>query len=647
MKRKKQTTILLCISILLCVISMIGTNLMQSNFGKTDVFTYTGTLSEVADMIRENNTKTGKDIEVTFEENNVYDFSFMTMIPSNASAETPVPAIICCHGGANTKEMQLNGYLELARRGFVVIAMDMAGHGYSDNAIDSLTSQSLGMIAATEYAMSLECVDETQIGVTGHSMGNQACYYTIASLNQADSDQRIAAWVEGAGSMYAVQMTEELSQGLIWTMSVDKYDEFDTQFFSAANILETDLGKSVLKIYYPEFDEDVIPEGQWYCADGKIDAPQEGQALSVDRAFCMYNPPITHPMFHFSKTGTKITINGFYQAFGTPQGAEYISADHQVWPIAVCFECIGLLGFFMLLFPVVALVADTKFFTGIKRKVDSETNLPSIKEPKEWILLAITLVILICFSFFSYVRLYPLGDRYLDPSVYAANDVPNGIGLWTMVCGIFTVVMIFANYFVKKILYRKSNSLSNPFESAYLDSGLQMLKTIGFSAVVVILMFIPVYVARYVFQADFRICSFIVTAVQLDKLPLIVFKYVPLWLVFYIPNAIMNVNTRYKEIPEWLSVLICAVTNGLGLIVFLVKQYTTLFMTGALWNPTCGMAGIVGFAIVPCLLYAAISARYIYRKTGNVWAAGMINGTLMCCLTLFCTRYYTDFMLTF
>ena len=210
------------------------------------------------------------------------------------------------------------------------------------------------------------------------------------------------------------------------------------------------------------------------------------------------------------------------------------------------------------------------------------------------------------------------------------------------------MIMMLLGYAVRKLLYLRSNvEIRNPFEVAKLDSIGQLLKTILFAGVVLILMYIPVYLARYLFNADFRICSFVVAAGSLKRLPLILFKYVPLWLVFYIPNAIMNAGTRYKDIPEWVTTTVSAIANGLSLVIFLFIQYNTLFSTGALWNGTAGMAGIVGFAIVPCLVYAAYSARYIYKKTGNIWAAGMINGALMCFVTTFATRYMTDLVMTF
>eukprot|EP01036_Dinobryon_divergens_P042327 gene42327-56235_t len=51
--------------------------------------------------------------------------------PSNATARIPAPAVLVSHGYINTREMQSPFAIELARRGVVVLAMDMTGPGDS------------------------------------------------------------------------------------------------------------------------------------------------------------------------------------------------------------------------------------------------------------------------------------------------------------------------------------------------------------------------------------------------------------------------------------------------------------------------------------------------------------------------------------
>lgn len=53
-------------------------------------------------------------------------------IPETATAETPAPGILAIHGYINSRETQQPFATELARRGYVVLALDQTGHGYSD-----------------------------------------------------------------------------------------------------------------------------------------------------------------------------------------------------------------------------------------------------------------------------------------------------------------------------------------------------------------------------------------------------------------------------------------------------------------------------------------------------------------------------------
>jgi len=650
MKLKKNTKRFLVLAVALMLVSMIGTSLMQANFGRTKVSTFTGTLSELADMIRKNNVSNGKKIEITFTENNQYQFNFMMLKPPNATRENPVPAIICSHGGSNSREMQINNYIALVRRGFVVITIDAAGHGRTDNGIQGLTSDSYGMLAATEYAMSLDFVNEVKIGVTGHSMGNSSCYGTIAALNFEGSKQRISAWVEGAGSMPAVFMTEEQMKGLLWTMAVNKYDEFDSVYFNAYTILTTDLAKNLVRKAYPAFRDSVVADNQWYTPEGLVNRKENGAALGVSQGFCLLNPELTHPMFHFSKLGTAITMQGFYDAFGVPSGANYIDPNNQIWWIAVVFQFLGLIGFFMLLFPIVEIFIELPVFNKIKRPVREIESTPSIKSPKEWIPLVLTIVPLVIFSFMTFYKYYPMGDgsSAFNASVYAAGGVPNGVGIWTIICGLFVIAMIFVNYIIKKIAYGKDNQMvDNPFAPAILDNLTGFFRIVLFSFTIVAIMYIPVYIAYHVFNADFRICSLMVMSAEPNKFFIVLAKYLPMWALFYVPNAIMNANTRYKDLPDWVTTVICAVANSISLVIFICVQYSTLYSTGSLWKPAAGMGGIVAFAVAPCLAFAAFSARFVYKKTGSVWVSGLINAILMCCITCFGSTFGTDLIFPF
>ncbi|MBR3351242.1 MAG: alpha/beta hydrolase, partial [Erysipelotrichaceae bacterium] len=164
---KKRNRIQLLAALVLCAISIISAGLLQTDFGRV----------------------TMTDITLETEAGNLTAYLFK---PKSATAENPAPAVLCSHGYLNNREMQDCNYIELARRGYVVISLDDFSHGNSDvpkGHEDSPIVKSNGLIAFIEYLDSLDYVDSTKIGVTGHSMGGS---YTIVTMTYYSDLEREA-----------------------------------------------------------------------------------------------------------------------------------------------------------------------------------------------------------------------------------------------------------------------------------------------------------------------------------------------------------------------------------------------------------------------------------------------------------------------
>lgn len=92
--------------------------------------------------------------------------------PVMATVENKLPGVLCIHGYQNDKETQDAFAIELSRRGFVVLAIDLLGHGNSDGYFERTGKDTTwGGNAGYQYLKSLPFVDTNNLGVMGHSLG--------------------------------------------------------------------------------------------------------------------------------------------------------------------------------------------------------------------------------------------------------------------------------------------------------------------------------------------------------------------------------------------------------------------------------------------------------------------------------------------
>ena len=102
------------------------------------------------------------------------------------------------------------------------------------------------------------------------------------------------------------------------------------------------------------------------------------------------------------------------------------------------------------------------------------------------------------------------------------------------------------------------------------------------------------------------------------------------FLAFYLVSTIwITINTNVKRLDGVWGYLLAILLNAGGPILWLARQYITLFSTGVAAHPDSALSGIMLVAMVPTLSIAAIISRYLYKKTGNVWTAAFLNGILM------------------
>ena len=93
--------------------------------------------------------------------------------PVYATDSNPLPGVVVIHGSLQNKEWLMAFGIELARRGFVVLTIDANGHGNSDPGSGDAGTAALDYLADKDY------VDESEMGLIGHSMGGGYCWRAI------------------------------------------------------------------------------------------------------------------------------------------------------------------------------------------------------------------------------------------------------------------------------------------------------------------------------------------------------------------------------------------------------------------------------------------------------------------------------------
>ena len=594
---KNKAKLWLCIALVLCLVSMIFSSAFQNDFGKVTVN------------------------ELRLVDSSGYEVSVQLYKPNSATVDSKAPCILTVEGWYNNKEMQDLYSVEYARRGYVVIAVDMHGHGDSENTdADGLYTSAVGLDAAVELAGSLPYVDASRIGVTGHSSGGAACGMAVAIDNERETPLisavlfEASTWIDDTGEDHSADL-DGRDVGVI----ADTYDEF---FFwvddgaggtiAPRDYLTTDDAKNFVNFNQGAEGMSDVVAGQYYT---------QGDNFRV-----IYQPGCTHPWVHFSGTCVGYGVQFFEDAFGAPSP---LPASSQVWQIKTAFNFLGLVGIVIFLISFVLVMLDKPYFSVLKeQELVQPAEVPD-KAGAAWFW--VSLILCALFSGFSYM--WCINNVYSKTTVFFPQTGPLTMGVWCALSGVFALIVMVLYYF----LYGKKHGFSGR-ERGILIGLKKLWRTVVLAVLAVGLAMLILFFADYFFQTDFRLWVLTLKAFDADK-AIFALHYLPLFLLFYIINSVAVNCVNYNTIggkKGWGNVIILGLFNALGALGFVVIQYGTFFSTGLLrWYATEGLR-ISGIWLYPAIIYLFVTpiiTRFIYKRTKNPYLAAIICAlliTIMC-----------------
>lgn len=585
---------LLIISLLICLISSIGASLFQTSFGKVEYH------------------------DMTFVTESGHELDALLLVPKSATKDNKAPAIVVSHGWFNNREMQDLNYVEYARRGYVVLAISMYGHGDSE-VIESNSwwddeNNANGLYDGVKYLASLPFVDSSRIGVTGHSNGALACREAVLQ----DEEGLIAAallvsndavYYNEAGELYNQFGSRDAA------IIACQYDEFFHRVDGnpPREYINQVTAQSFLHFGKNPDGLEKRVAGEFYTED--IDGKEAIRAI--------YNPAITHPWAHFSTIVVKFSVDFFDRALGAPSS---IAHGNQIWQFKALFNALGVVGFFAFLVCLAISLLDIPYFAILKSEGDVEpwAALEDGAKKRYWKKNIWGAVLSIPFYLLGFVIGYA-GSMFVGIWNQAGSFA---IGAWSLLCGLFTLATI------------KGNNKKFPIdleERGVRIGKEKMLRSIILALAVVCAGFALVFISDYLFMTDYRLWCFATIRAFDAKHILKIICFLPFWLVYYLANSVAANCYNYTRMGKksWASVAWQMFFAFIGPQAMIMLQYGKFFITGKmLLDPITGIMGIWLFPIVLILPLSVLISHLIYRKTKNPYIGGIIMALVACILTV-------------
>jgi pimeloyl-ACP methyl ester carboxylesterase len=526
-------------------------------------------------------TQTAGDVriqDVRFTGTNGVPMSGLLYVPPNATAKTPAPGILAVHGYINSRETHSGFAIEFARRGYVVLALDQTGHGYSG---PPAFANGFGGPDGLRYLRGLDIVDKDNIGLEGHSMGGWA---VLAAAVAAPNDYK-ALVLEGSstGAPFAADGTPTHPRNLALVFS--QYDEFSQLMWGVPKGKEVALSPKLWKVFGTEA---AVEPGKVY---GSID---QGNAR------VLFVPPVTHPQDHISTTAIGHSLDWFARTLkgGTPR-----PVDDQIWYWKEFGTLVALVGFVVLLLGAFELLLSRTSFAGLTQ---APNVTPQERGARWWLALALSAIIPI-------ITFYPalaFGAWLLPASRALPQGITNQLMIWALINAIITYALSF--FFMGE----RSRA------AAVWPSILIAIATvgIGYSALVL---------ADFLFKIDFR---FWVVGLKLmsPKQFLYFLVYLIPFTIFFVValRALHGTFPRGGGRAGHYLVNVVALAGGFALL--LLVQYAALFINGTLINPTNDtfvvLNTIIAIQFLPLLIIVAIIGTFTYRRTNSYLAGAFICG---------------------
>ncbi|MEA5048725.1 MAG: alpha/beta fold hydrolase [Eubacteriales bacterium] len=524
-------------------------------------------------------------------------------VPSNASNDTPAPAVLVMHGYVNQKEHQNPLAIELSRRGYVVIALDLAGHGYSeeldkDGGVATGTSTD-GVSDALKYLATLPFVDSANIAVLGHSLGGINSY--CATIQNPGLVRTLVL----VGSCPITPTLPDSNMCIIF----DQFDEFTGAFWPVSTSSEIPSSDAAKAMFGTTED---IKLGTLYGD------------FANNTAKMLFTEKTTHPgeIFRTMPIGDAIR---FIES--SSPSANAIDPYSQVWQWNTFGTLLGLIGFVMSIFAFGSLLLKTKFFSVLVQAPAARSV--RLKKGGWWTVGLVTAAIPV-FSFLKYFNGATMPATRLFPITYS-----NAMMVWSLVNAACFLVIFLVIHFTTK----KSKTYAGDFVTYGLSTNSQKAefkwshvgKTFLLAVTTLGIPYVLLDILNRTYHYDYRFIVVPFHPLDYTHFKLFLVYLIPLFVFFLITGTFMTSRLATKAYTGWKAILSYVagflLSSG-GLIVLYLILYIPMFSTGHFgltWSFDLAIQAVASWQMIPLIGFTSIIATFFYKKTSNVYLGAFIS----------------------
>ena len=540
--------------------------------------------------------------------------------PKTATKDSKAPFIAIIPGFQRSKEALSNIAIELSRRGYVIALIDPYAQGLSSASLSTraATTEGYGMFALVEHIHSgaFEFVDTNKIGATGHSMGGNAAIRGADFFGKQATEKNIKSKLDSVYvSGYVLTLRNNILRNSRSNMGVSYalYDEgaFRNELsgWDSANMkIAPESLRVVNNILSTDQQIEEVDLGKYYGS-------KENNTLRV-----IFNEPVLHPFQPYNFEATSNQLDYFEKVFGAPK---YINSVNQIWHWKEIFTLINMVLALVMLIPLTKLLLSFNFFSSISKNIPVPLNTPK-REGKIifWSIFFISALIA-CVTFIPMVEVAKIlfedaANRKL--TWFFPQRMNNPVMLWAAFNGALGIIIFYLSY----KLFGKKNGVSSESWGLKINKN-DFFKTIILAFVIFSTFYIFLYINYYLFHVDYRFWFMGVRIFQPEML-IVLMMYFPLFFIFFFSNSLrVNGAMRFKDQPEWLSMLIAGFANSLGLMLIIIIQYFAFFKTGTVFWTTNWLSVNLLFGIVPMMFILPYFNRIFFNMTGRVYLGPLIT----------------------